>query len=397
MKYSIPLPPHIEGEKEPEFYFILNEEGVYEFLSDDPITEADNEYITITRYDDEKGSYWSKRFPAAVEITDDIIKNNKLPPELIEGIARTGSKGLIQAPSKSGKSYLTMHLAFALSSGGTWLGRKCRKSKVLYIDTEMLKEAFIDRYGQIKTALKANDNYILAPIKGYTSSFKEIYEYIVELKRIYNPDIIIIDPIYKLLNGSENASEVVAEFCQTIDLLGRDGTTIVFVHHHRKGDLSNADSQDRSSGSGVFARDVDWILDLIRIKKKKDEPIDPQNPDVKAYRASWTVRSFRTPPDQNLLFYHPVFEVDVGGLSSDAKPDTKRRRGGDRVGEIRADAAEGKRQELLRVFNDNPELTLSEAASHFNVSKQTIVNYEKKLGITLKRRSKKQNQKNKQA
>ncbi len=252
----------------------------------------------------------------------------------------------------------------------------------------MLKEAFIDRYGQIKTALKVKDNFILASIKGYTTSFKDVYEYIVILKRIHNPDIIIIDPIYKLLNGSENASEVVSEFCQIVDLLGRDGTTIVFVHHHRKGDLSGEDPQNRSSGSGVFARDVDWILDLIRLKKKKDEPIDSQDPDVKGYRASWTVRSFRTPPDQNLLFYHPIFKIDVAGLLSDAKPDSKQRRGGDVAGAKSHDEKEERMNRLNQMFAENPKLTLQDAAKELGVTTKTIESYENILGIELSRKRK---------
>lgn len=52
---------------------------------------------------------------------------------------------MISGASKSGKSFLLMQLAIALSEGGKWLGFQCKKSKVLYVNLEIDRRAlFID-------------------------------------------------------------------------------------------------------------------------------------------------------------------------------------------------------------------------------------------------------------
>lgn len=52
-------------------------------------------------------------------ISADTFLNNlpKLPPELIEGVVRVSHKVMISGASKSGKSFLLMQLAIALSEG----------------------------------------------------------------------------------------------------------------------------------------------------------------------------------------------------------------------------------------------------------------------------------------
>src|SRR5260221_13949531 len=39
---------------------------------------------------------------------------------------------------------------------------------------------------------------------------------------------------------------------------------IVYVHHHSKGNQSERDAQDRSSGAGAWSRDPDCIFDLAK-------------------------------------------------------------------------------------------------------------------------------------
>ncbi|WP_270344759.1 hypothetical protein [Enterococcus thailandicus] len=43
------------------------------------------------------------------------------------------------------------------------------------------------------------------------------------------------------------------------------GCAVIYCHHHSKGSQGGKNSMDRSSGSGVFARDPDAILDLIEL------------------------------------------------------------------------------------------------------------------------------------
>jgi RecA-family ATPase len=60
-----------------------------------------------------------------------------VPEELIEGVLRRGHKMLISGSSKAGKSFLLMELGAAIAAGREWLGFRCRKGRVLYINLEI--------------------------------------------------------------------------------------------------------------------------------------------------------------------------------------------------------------------------------------------------------------------
>lgn len=78
---------------------------------------------------------------------------------------------------------------------------------------------------------------------------------------------VIIDPIYKVLTGDENSAEQMAHFTNQFDKVCTElGSSVIYCHHHSKGSQGSKKSSDRSSGSGVFARDPDAIVDLIELE-----------------------------------------------------------------------------------------------------------------------------------
>lgn len=78
---------------------------------------------------------------------------------------------------------------------------------------------------------------------------------------------IVIDPIYKVITGDENSADQMAKFCNQFDKVCTElGCSVIYCHHHSKGSQSAKKSMDRASGSGVFARDPDALLDLIELE-----------------------------------------------------------------------------------------------------------------------------------
>ena len=78
---------------------------------------------------------------------------------------------------------------------------------------------------------------------------------------------VVIDPIYKVITGDENSADQMANFCNQFDRVCTDlGVAVIYCHHHSKGAQGNKKSMDRASGSGVFARDPDALLDLIELE-----------------------------------------------------------------------------------------------------------------------------------
>ena len=82
-----------------------------------------------------------------------------------------------------------------------------------------------------------------------------------------NYDVIIIDPIYKVITGDENSADQMANFCNQFDKICTElHAAVVYCHHHSKGAQGGKKSMDRASGSGVFARDPDALLDLTELE-----------------------------------------------------------------------------------------------------------------------------------
>jgi RecA-family ATPase len=57
-----------------------------------------------------------------------------------------------------------------------------------------------------------------------------------------------------------------AHFTNQFDKICTDlGSSVIYCHHHSKGSQGGKKSMDRASGSGVFARDPDALIDLVEL------------------------------------------------------------------------------------------------------------------------------------
>ena len=82
---------------------------------------------------------------------------------------------------------------------------------------------------------------------------------------------VIIDPIYKVLTGDENSADQMAHFTNQFDKVATElGSSVIYCHHHSKGSQGGKKSMDRASGSGVFARDPDALIDLVELEVSEE-------------------------------------------------------------------------------------------------------------------------------
>jgi len=191
-----------------------------------------------------------------------------LSDELIGGVLRVGHKLLLSGPSKAGKSFLLMELAVAIASGTPWVGLPCRQGRVLYVNLEIDHVSFLHRLKEIYQAKNLTDegieNIDVWDLRGNSCPMDVLAPRLIRrsLKRRYAA--VIIDPIYKVITGDENSAEQMAKFFNQFDKICRElKCSTIMVHHHSKGTQGQKMAQDRGSGSGVFARDPDAILDLV--------------------------------------------------------------------------------------------------------------------------------------
>ena len=102
---------------------------------------------------------------------------------------------------------------------------------------------------------------------------------------------VIIDPIYKVITGDENSADQMAKFCNQFDKVCTElGCAVIYCHHHSKGGQGNKKSMDRASGSGVFARDPDALLDLIELEISQEITEQQMDREICNMCQKWLVR-----------------------------------------------------------------------------------------------------------
>ncbi|MHC1723196.1 MAG: AAA family ATPase [Aminipila sp.] len=199
----------------------------------------------------------------------------ELAEPLIYGVLRQGHKMLLAGPSKAGKSYALIELTCAIAEGKQWLHWPCAKGRVLYVNLELDRASCMHRFKDVYTALKWQPNNLnnidIWNLRGMSVPMDKLAPKLIRRASKKNYIAIIIDPIYKVITGDENSADQMAHFCNQFDKVCTElGCAVIYCHHHSKGGQGNKRSMDRASGSGVFARDPDALLDLIELELNED-------------------------------------------------------------------------------------------------------------------------------
>lgn len=195
----------------------------------------------------------------------------ELAPPLIDGVLRQGHKMLLAGPSKAGKSYALIELCIALAEGREWLGWKCTQGRVLYVNLELDRPSAFHRFKEVYQALgwepQNVTNIDIWNLRGKSVPMDKLAPKLIRrsLKKGYIA--VVIDPIYKVITGDENSADQMAAFCNSFDLVANQlGCAVIYCHHHSKGAQGGKRSMDRASGSGVFARDPDALIDMSELE-----------------------------------------------------------------------------------------------------------------------------------
>ena len=194
----------------------------------------------------------------------------RLAPELIRGVLRHGHKLLLSGPSKAGKSFALIELCIAIAVGGKWMGFECDEGNVLYINLELDRASCLNRFRDVYTAYDISfhnaRNIDIWNIRGRSCPMDKLTPKLIRRAQKKKYAAIILDPIYKVITGDENSADQMSAFCNQFDRICTElGCAFIYCHHHSKGSQGQKRSMDRASGSGVFARDPDALIDLIEL------------------------------------------------------------------------------------------------------------------------------------
>lgn len=321
----------------------------------------------------------------AVNFMDIVYDLPEKAGELIHGVLRIGHKLIISGPSKSGKSFLFIALCIAIAEGIPWLGRPCERGKVLYVNLEIDERSFYHRihdvYEELGIKPEHADNIDIVNLRGKNMTMKKLKAKIIALAKDKGYSMIMLDPIYKLLEGDENSASDMRQFVNDLDeIADMCKCCIAIIHHYAKGPQAQKSVIDRASGSGVFARDPDAIIamselfvsdvdreeikarsieavvdiqlkltgqweniektkpHLLKDRVAKQELVDSyfsrttkgleeyehkiqeaeELGECPAFRISMVLREFKSPADENYFFRYPIHVKDPTGVLEEA-------------------------------------------------------------------------------
>ena len=228
------------------------------------------------------------------------------------------------------------------------------------------------------------DNIDIWNLRGKSRPMDKLAPMLIRRASKKNYIAIIIDPIYKVITGDENSADQMSNFCNQFDKVCTElGVAVIYCHHHSKGSQGGKKSMDRASGSGVFARDPDAMLDMIELELSEDAMKQEENKAVceacrqyldshfkwdddlsqddlcssyqmlnycenklntgqwtnlqaivasartkarnmTAWRIEGTLREFPKFPAVNVWFNYPVHTIDQVGILNDIQPETEK-------------------------------------------------------------------------
>lgn len=257
--------------------------------------------------------------PGIEPLSEYAVDPPKLPEELISGVLRRGHKMLISGSSKAGKSFLLMELCVAISEGLRWLGFRCRKGRVLYVNLEIDPASCVHRFLEIRRAMGLNEgsmeDILIWNLRGYAMPLNELVPKLIRRVKDRHLDAVVIDPIYKVITGDENNATDIATFCNEFDRICTEtGCSVIYCHHHSKGLQGAKRAMDRASGSGVFARDPDAQLDMIELEMTDEVRQICIGSNATPWRLEGSLREFPDFKPVNFWFEHPLHRVDASGM-----------------------------------------------------------------------------------
>ena len=364
----------------------------------------------------------------------------ELSPCLIDGVLRQGHKMLIAGPSKAGKSFLQIEMCIAIAEGRFWLGWGCTKGRVMYVNLELDAASCLHRFRDVYDALgwepRNLRNIDIWNLRGKSVPMDKLAPKLIRRAAKKEYIAIVIDPIYKVITGDENSADQMANFCNQFDKVCTElGCAVIYCHHHSKGAQGGKRSMDRASGSGVFARDPDALLDLIELettdnlmkqqedravcnacmawlnahfedweddisqddmlspvrmlefarKRAKDGLLDKMVEEARkkarertAWRIEGTLREFPKFKPVNLWFDYPVHQIDKVGVLEDIQPDTEIppwKKGADRNKKNAKERKNDRKkalEEAVENGNFGDEPSVNDVAEYMGVSDRTV-------------------------
>jgi len=156
-------------------------------------------------------------------------------PFYLKGWMPKQGKMEIYGQPKSGKSFLSLQLARCIGRGEPFLGMETRKSVVLYLQFELGIEIL---QGRMKDTGQIYDNVYVGTTFAMKLDTSAGQNLLLKAMDGVKPDVLIVDPFYKIIQGDENEAHDVRVITDFLDDVLEAYKCSVLILHHTGKDIS---------------------------------------------------------------------------------------------------------------------------------------------------------------
>jgi RecA-family ATPase len=195
-------------------------------------------------------------------------------PELVsiidQGILYSGCKFILYGKYKSFKSMLAQRLMFCLAAGEPWLGFKtpAKGISTMYLQLELPHRLLQRRIRKMQNG----SNGLVKDLWFWTEHYLKLdqdlgIQILDSVLDQYKPEVLIIDPVYKVLTGSVSKPEIVTNFLDGLDrLMEKHQFALVLIAHSRKPIPGHVDAwgTDDLLGTSIFNNWADTVGKVVR-------------------------------------------------------------------------------------------------------------------------------------
>ena len=277
---------------------------------------------------------------------------------ILDGLFEAGDKVPIIGSSKARKSFFALQMALALAAGHkkflAWDIPKPRR--VLLAQMEITSGHFHRRVNHLAFAMciqpeQLDQRLFIANLRGITIT----PDLIKRLAGENAPEVVILDPLYKVLQGDENKAEDMKPTLAMFDALANAlGCAVVYPHHNGKGTAGDRDVRDRGAGSGVLLRDADASIYLTEHRDAEESELD----GLCVIRA--LTRNFAPIPPFSAAWECGMFQVQAGEV---VERTTKNKHSA---------RARGLPQKIAELSQEHPSLSVREIAKKLKCGRSTV-------------------------
>ena len=246
----------------------------------------------------------------ATELTRQPYKANWL----VKGYLEQGSLSHIFGKSGSGKSFITLSLAYCVCSGLPWFDCDVTKGGVVYLAGEgraglsKRLKALEQQHG-----LKPN-NLFISDLPGRLTDEENVTEIVESIKAVCpNVKLVIVDTLHRNMGvGDENSAKDIAMILSNLSqIMAINDTSVIIVHHSGH----NETNRGRGSSAITAAMDMEYsvkktdnLITMACTKSKDHEEPAPVRLEMIEVDTGWADENGRSVTS---IILEPTLVVDV--------------------------------------------------------------------------------------